>query len=72
MLTTDVENRIRKSNATAYDVLLNTSDLSEVIRCELIVKNVYLYCYRELVVFQLPIVKRTNYTLLVENIQIYI
>ena len=37
MLTIDVEGRIRKFNMAAYDVLLNTSDLNEVIKCELIV-----------------------------------
>ena len=35
MLTIDVEERIRKVNLLAYDVLLNTSDLSEVIRIDL-------------------------------------
>ena len=39
VLTIDVEDRIRKFNMVAYDVLLNTSDLNEVIRCELIVKK---------------------------------
>ena len=39
MLTIDVEYRIRKFNMAAYDVLLNTSDLNEVIRYELIVKK---------------------------------
>ena len=67
VLTIDVGDRIRKFNMAAYNVLLNTNDLNEVIRCELIVKNVYLYCYMELVVFQLPIVTFTNYTLLIEK-----
>ena len=39
VLTIDVEDRIRKFNMAAYDVLLNTIDLNEVIRCELIVKK---------------------------------
>ena len=39
ILTTDVEDIIRKFNKAAYDVLLNISDLNEVIRCELIVKK---------------------------------
>ena len=39
VLTIDVENRIRKFNIAANDVLLNFSDLNEVIRCELIVKK---------------------------------
>ena len=68
VLTIDVEDRVRKFNMAAYDALLNTSDLIvEVIRCELILKNVYLYCYMELVVFQLPIVTRKNYTLLLKK-----
>ena len=32
MLTIDVEDRIRKFNMVAYDVLLNTSDLNEVTK----------------------------------------
>ena len=39
VLTIDVKDRIRTFNMAAYDVLLNTSDLNEVIRCELIVKK---------------------------------
>ena len=39
MLTIDVEDRILKFNMAAYDVLLNTSDLNEVIKCELIFKK---------------------------------
>ena len=35
MLTIDVEDKIRKCNMAAYDVLLNTGNLNEVIRCEL-------------------------------------
>ena len=31
--------RIRKCNTSAYDVLLNSADLTEVVRCELIVKK---------------------------------
>ena len=38
-LIVDVNDRIRKFNCTAYDVLLNTNDLSEVVRCEIIVKK---------------------------------
>ena len=36
MLTIDVEDRIRKFKMVVYDVLLNTSILSEVIGSELI------------------------------------
>ena len=39
VLTIYVEDRIRKFNMAADDVLLNTSDLNEVIRCELIIKK---------------------------------
>ena len=41
-LVTDVKDRIRKFNRSAYSVLLNSSDLSEIVRCEIIVKSVYL------------------------------
>ena len=33
LLTVDVNDRIRKFNALAYDVLMNSADLSEVVRC---------------------------------------
>ena len=39
MLTLDVDEIIRKFNAAAFDVSLNTSDLSEIVRCELITKK---------------------------------
>ena len=39
MLTLDVDERIKKFNATAFDVLLNTTDLSEIVRCELIIRK---------------------------------
>ena len=39
VLTIDVEDRKRKFNMAAYDILLNSSDLNKVIRCELIVKK---------------------------------
>ena len=39
ILTLDVDERLRKFNAVAFDVLLNTSDLSEIVRCELITKK---------------------------------
>ena len=39
VLTIDVEDRIRTFNMAAYDVLLNSSDLNEVLRYELIVKK---------------------------------
>ena len=40
-LSIDINDRIKKFNAAAYDVLLrpNSSDLSETIRCELVVKK---------------------------------
>ena len=37
-LTIDMDDRIKKFNAAAYDVLLNSSDLSEIIRCKPVVK----------------------------------
>ena len=39
VLTVDIDERIKKFNGAAYNVLLNTVDLSEPIRCELIVKK---------------------------------
>ena len=48
--TVDVDDRIRKF-ISAYDVLLNLADLTEVVRYELIVNNAYLSCcmvYRQL------------------------
>lgn len=39
LLTMDINDRIMKFNAACYNVLLNSNDLSEVIRCELIVKK---------------------------------
>ena len=42
-LTIDIDDRIKKFDAVAYDVLLNTSDLSETIRCELVVKKMFTY-----------------------------
>jgi hypothetical protein len=38
-LVVDVNDRIKKFNGAAYDVLLNSHDLSEVVRCEIIVKK---------------------------------
>ena len=38
-LTIVIDDRIKKFNAAAYDVLRNSSDLSEPIRCELVVKK---------------------------------
>ena len=45
VFTIDVEERICKFNMAAYDVLLNTSDLNEVIRCELIKKSLPVLLY---------------------------
>ena len=39
LITLDVGDRIKKINISAYDVLLNSADLTEVVRCELIVKK---------------------------------
>ena len=39
ILTIDVDDRIKKFNMSAYNVLINTKDLSEVIKCEIIVKK---------------------------------
>ena len=38
-LTINIDDRIKKFNAAAYNVLLNSSDLSETIRFELVVKK---------------------------------
>ena len=38
-LVIDVKDRIRKFNSSAYSVLLNSSDFSEIVRCEIIVKK---------------------------------
>ena len=38
-LTIDIDDRIKKFNAAAYDVLLNSFDHSETIRCEFVVKK---------------------------------
>ena len=39
ILTIDVDDRIKKFNMSAYNVLINTKDLSEVLKCEIIVKK---------------------------------
>ena len=39
LLTLEVGDRIKKFNISAYDVLLNSADLTGVVRCELIVKK---------------------------------
>jgi len=38
-LVVDVVDRIKKCNASAYSVLLNTCGLTEIVRCEIIVKK---------------------------------
>ena len=43
MLVIDVDERIRKFSNSAYSVLLNTNDLSQHVRCEIIVKSVPLF-----------------------------
>jgi hypothetical protein len=35
----DVEDRVRKFNCSAYSVLLNSNDLSDPVRCEIVVKK---------------------------------
>ena len=37
----DVDDRIKKFNKSAYNVLINTKDLSEALKCEIIVKKVF-------------------------------
>ena len=37
--TIDVDDRIKKINMSAYNVLINTKDLSEVLKCKIIVKK---------------------------------
>ena len=68
MSTIYVEVRIRKFNMAAYDVLVNTSDLNEVIRCEVIVKKclpVLLFGIGGVSVTNCG--AYTNYTLLIEK-----
>ena len=38
-LTMNVNDCIRKFNVVVYDVLLNTTDLSDVVKCELVAKK---------------------------------
>ena len=38
-LVIDVNDRIKKLNSNAYSVLMNSSDLSEIVRCEIIVEK---------------------------------
>ena len=35
----NVSNLIRKFNVAAYDILFNTTDLSDVVKCELVIKK---------------------------------
>ena len=68
MLTIDVEDRIRKFNMAANDILLHTSDLREGIRCGLIVKKclpVLLYGIGGVSTTNRD--TYTNYTLLIEK-----
>ena len=58
-LTIYIDGRIKKFNAAAYDVLLNSSDLSETIRCERVVKKCLPIPYMGLV--QLKLI-RLQYT----------
>ena len=39
ILTIDVDDKIKKFNMSAYNALINTKDLSEVLKCEIIVKK---------------------------------
>ena len=39
ILTINVGDKIKKFNMSAYNVLINTKDLSEVLKCEIIVKK---------------------------------
>ena len=39
ILTIDVDDRIKKFNMSVYNVLINTKDLSEVLKCEIIIKK---------------------------------
>ena len=41
VLVIDVKDRIMKFNSIAYSVLLNSSDLAEIVRCEIIEKKVF-------------------------------
>ena len=39
ILTIDIDDRINKFSKSAYNALINTKDLSEVLKCEIIVKK---------------------------------
>lgn len=39
LISVDVSNRIRKFNAAAYDILIKTKGICEIVRCELIRKQ---------------------------------
>ena len=55
-LTIDIDDRIKKFNTAAYVVLLNSSDLSETIRCEHVVKKcllILLYGLVQLILIRL-------------------
>ncbi len=39
ILVVDVNDKIRKFNSSAYSVLVNTKGLSEIVRCEIVVKK---------------------------------
>ena len=45
ILTIGVDDRIKKFNISAYNVLINTKDLSDVFIVKLLLKSVCLYCY---------------------------
>ena len=67
VLTFDVEDRIRKFNMAAYYVLLKTSDLNEVRRCELIVKKCLPVLLYEIGGVSITNCKIAKYTLLIEK-----
>ena len=49
ILTIDVDDRIKKFNISAYNVLINTKDFSEIyLHVKLLLKSVCLYCYTAL------------------------
>ena len=43
MLDVDIDHGLRKFNAAAFDIIMNFRDLTEVKRCEFIVKKMFAY-----------------------------
>ena len=57
ILTVDVDDRLKKFNMSAYNVLISTKDLSEVLISEIIVKKCLLVLLRGMGETEVPISK---------------